>query len=164
MDLVQYGQYYNDAMAGMDALFEDMKDSMKNFNKKSYPGYFENMMKKYGKVFLCIEAVYDHEDTEEKKEKFLRKLADRFIGYAEEMVSSKKWKFQKQSTLIDCNMFVVSYVLPAINGFEGNMAKPFAQILCDNWNEKFGTNMEVGDYDRIYNGFSTSIFGIKIGK
>ena len=42
----------------------------------------------------------------------------------------------------------LSYVLPAINGFEGNMAKPFAQILCDNWNEKFGTNMEVGDYDR----------------
>ena len=121
-------------------------------------------MKKYGKVFLCIEAVYDHEDTEEKKEKFLRKLTDRFIGYAEEMVNSKKWIFQKQSTLIDCNMFVVSYVLPAINGFEGNMAKPFAQILCDNWNEKFGTNMEVGDYDRIYNGFSTSIFGIKIGK
>ena len=41
---------------------------MKNFNKKNYPGYFENMMKKYGKVFLCIEAVYDHEETEEKKQ------------------------------------------------------------------------------------------------
>ena len=150
MDLIQYGQYYNDAMTGMDSMFDDMKENVKDWNDDE--------------ELLCIEAVYDHEDTEEKKEKFLRKLADRFIGYAEEMVSSKKWKFQKQSTLIDCNMFVVSYVLPAINGFEGNMAKQFAQILCDNWNEKFGTNMEVGDYDRIYNGFSTSIFGIKIGK
>ena len=48
MDLIQYGQYYNDAMTGMDTMFDDMKDSMKHFNKKNYPGYFENMMKKYG--------------------------------------------------------------------------------------------------------------------
>ena len=58
MDLIQYGQYYNDAMTGMDSMFDDMKESMKNFNKKNYPGYFENMMKKYGKVFLCIGDVY----------------------------------------------------------------------------------------------------------
>ncbi len=161
MDLIQYGQYYNDAMSGMDSMFDDMKESMKNFNKKNYPGYFENMMQKYGKVFLCIEAVYDHE---EDKEKWLRKLADRFIGYAEDLIMSKKLKFQRENVLIDCNMFVVSYVLPAINAFEGNMSEPFAQMLCDCWNEKFGTQMEVGDYDRIYSGFSTSIFGIKIGK
>ena len=37
MDLIQYGQYYNDAMTGMDTMFDDMKDSMKNFNKKNYP-------------------------------------------------------------------------------------------------------------------------------
>lgn len=161
MDLIQYGQYYNDAMSGMDSMFEDMKESMKYFNKKNYPGYFEKLMKKYGRVFLCIEAVYDHE---ENKEKWLGKLADRFIGYAEDMIMSKKFKFQRENVLVDCNMFVVSYVLPAINAFEGNMAKPFAQTLCDRWNEKFGTQLEVGDYDRIFNGFSTSIFGIKIGK
>ena len=164
MDLMQYGQYYNEAMAGMDTMFEDMKDSMKHFNKKNYPGYFENMMKKYGKVFLCIEAVYDHEETEEKKEKWLKKLAERFIGYAEELIMSKKWRFQRQNTAIDCNMFVVSQVLPAISEFEGNMSAPFARMVCDSWNEKFGTQLEVGSYERIYNGFSTSIFGIKFGK
>ena len=161
MDLVQYGQYYNDAMAGMDALFEDMKDSMKNFNKKSYPGYFENMMKKYGKVFLCIEAVYDHE---ENKEKWLNKLAERFVGAAENLIASKKWKFQKENALIDCNMFVVSFVIPMIMEHQGNMSEPFAKKLTECWNERFGTQMEVGDYERIYNGFSTSIFGIKFGK
>lgn len=164
MDLVQYGQLYNEAMMGMDTLFDDMKESMKNFNKKNYPGYFEHMMKKYGKVFICIEEVYNYEENDEKKEKWLRKLAERFIGYADELISSKKWKFKRENTLIDCNMFVVSYVLPAVNEFEGNMSEPFAQMLADCWNEKFGTQMEVGDYERIYNGFSTSIFGIKFGK
>lgn len=161
MDLVQYGQFYNDAMAGMDAVFEDMKGSLKSFNKKNYPSCFENMMKKYGKVFSCIEAVYDHE---ENKEKWLNKLADRFIGYAEEMIASKKWKFQRESLLIDCNMFLVAYVLPAIMEYQGNMSEPFANTLVQKWNDKFGTRMEVGNYERIYNGFSTSILGIKFGK
>ena len=44
MDLIQYGQYYNDAMTGMDSMFDEMKESMKNFNKMNYRGYFENMM------------------------------------------------------------------------------------------------------------------------
>ena len=161
MDLVQYGQYYNDAMSGMDTLFDDMKDSMKNFNKKNYPGYFENMMKKYGKVFICIEAVYNHE---ENKEKWLNKLAERFVGYADEMIRSKKWKFQRENTLIDCNMFVVGFVIPAILEYKGDMSDPFAETLIDKLNETFGTQMECGDYERIYNGFSTSIFGIKFGK
>lgn len=161
MDLVQYGEFYNEAMMGMDSLFEDMKDALKSFNKKNYPGYFEHIMKKYGKVFICIEEVYNYEKD---KEKWLNKLAERFVGYAEELVNSKKWKFQKNNTLIDCNMFVVSYVLPAINEFEGNMSAPFAQKMADCWNKKFGTQMEVGTYDRIFNGFSTTILGIKFGK
>ena len=34
MDVVLYGQLYNEAMMGMDTLFDDMKDSLKNFSKK----------------------------------------------------------------------------------------------------------------------------------
>lgn len=161
MDLVQYGQYYNDAMSGMDTLFDDMKDSMKSFNKKNYPGVFENMMNKYGKVFICIEEVYNYEDN---KEKWLKKLAERFVNYAQNMIQSQKWKFKRENMLIDCNMFVVGYVIPAILEFEGNMSEPFAQTIVDCWNETFGTQMECGNYERIFNGFSTSIFGIKFGK
>lgn len=161
MDLVQYGQLYNEAMAGMDTLFDDMKDSLKNFNKKNYPDLYEQMQRKYGKVLLCIEEVYNYE---ENKEKWLTKLAERFIGYAESMIQSKKWKFQRNNLLIDCNMFVVCYVSPLILGYEGNMAQPFAQKLIDCWNEAFGTELECGDYDRIYKGFRTSIFGINFGK
>ena len=161
MDLIQYGQLYNEAMLGMDTLFEDMKEALKSFNKKNYPGYFESMMKKYGRVFYCIEEVYC---CEEDKEKWLGKLAERFTGFAEELINSKKWKFQRENTLIDCNMFVVSYVLPAVNEFEGTMSAAFAQTLADSWNAKFGTQMQVGSYDRIFNGFSSSILGIKFGK
>ena len=30
MDLMQYGQLYNEAMSGMDMLFDEMKYSLKN--------------------------------------------------------------------------------------------------------------------------------------
>ena len=161
MDLIQYGQLYNDAMAGMDTLFDDMKGSMKSFNKKKYPGFFENMMKKYGRVFICIEEVYNYESN---KEKWLNKLAERFVGYAQNMIQSEKRKFKRDNMQIDCNIFVVSYVVPAILGYKGNMSEPFAQILLDCWNETFGTQMQSGDYETILGGFNTSIFGINFGK
>ena len=105
--------------------------------------------------------MYNYEND---KDKWMNRLAERFADSAQKLVDSKKWKFQKDNTFIDCSIFAVSYVLPAISEFEGNMSAPFAQMLCDCWNEKFGTHLEVGNYERIFNGFSTSIFGIKIGK
>ena len=161
MDLMQYGQLYNEAMSGMDMLFDEMKYSLKNFSKKNYPVVFEGMMKKYGKVLLCVEEIYNYE---EDKEAWLNKLAERFVGYAKELIESKKWKFQREGLQIDCNMFVVSYVIPLIVEYKGKMSKPFAQAIADCWNKTFGTKMECGSYDRIAGGFKTSILGIPIGK
>ena len=161
MDLMQYGQLYNEAMSGMDMLFDEMKYSLKNFSKKNYPVVFEGMMKKYGKVLLRIEEIYNYE---EDKEAWVNKLAERFVGYAEEMIGAQRWKFQRENMKIDCNMFVVSYVLPLILEYKGKMSEPFAEAVKDHWNEAFGTQMECGSYDRIYSGFKTSILGIPIGK
>ena len=161
MDVVLYGQLYNEAMMGMDTLFDDMKDSLKNFSKKNYPDVFESLQKKYGRVLMCIEEVYNHD---EDKEAWVNKLAERFVGYAEEMIGSQKWKFQREGMKIDCNMFVVSYVLPLIAEYKGNMSADFSLAVVEHWNEAFGTQMEVGSYERILGGFKTSILGIPIGK
>ena len=161
MDVVLYGQLYNEAMAGMDSLFDDMRDSLKNFSKKNYPDIFEDMKKKYGRVFMCVEEIYNEN---EDKEAWLNKLAERFVGYAEGLIASRKYKFQRENTKIDCNMFVVSYVLPLIAEYQGTVSAEFAQVIADHWNEAFGTQMIVGNYERILGGFRTSIFGIPIGK
>lgn len=161
MDLILYGQLYNDAMCGMDTLFEDMKGSMKCFNKKKYPVFFEDMMKKYGNVFLCIEEIYNYEQD---KEKWLRKLAERFVGFAQRMIQSEQKKFKRENLQIDCNMFVVSYVIPAILEYKGNMSVPFAEKVLELWNESFGTQMAAGSYDTILGGFNTNIFGMIFGK
>lgn len=161
MDLILYGQLYNDAMSGMDTLFEDMKESMKCFNKKKYPEFFENMMKKYGNVFLSIEEVYN---CEQDKEKWLGKLADRFVGYAQRMIQSEKRKFKRENLKIDCNIFVVSYIIPAILEYQGNMSAPFAEKLLAVWNQNFGTQLAAGNYETILGGFNTNIFGIIFGK
>ncbi len=161
MDVVLYGQLYNEAMAGMDSLFDDMRGSLKNFSKKNYPDIFEDMKKKYGRVLMCVEEIYNEN---EDKEAWLNKLAERFVGYAESLIASKKYKFQRENTKIDCNMFVVSYVLPLIAEYQGNGSREFAEVIAEHWNEALGTQMEVGSYERILGGFKTSILGIPIGK
>lgn len=160
MELVQYEKFYNDAMLGMDDLFEELKASMKQFNKKNYPGAFEHLMKKYGNVFLSIEEIYRYE---ENKEKWVRKLAERFTEHARVLIDSKRWKYQQNNLTVDCTMFVVSYVIPAIMEYQGEMSAPLAQAVADLWNESFGTQIECGNYERIYGGFRTSILGINLG-
>ena len=86
-----------------------------------------------------------------------------FVGYAKEMVGAQKWKFQRENMQIDCNMFVVTYVIPVILEYKGNMSEAFAQAIADHWDEAFGTNMECGTYEMIFGGFKTSIFGIPFG-
>ena len=76
----------------------------------------------------------------------------------------KKKKFKRNNMQIDCNIFVVSYVIPAILEYKGNMSEPFAQTLLDCWNETFDTQMQGGDYETILGGFNTTIFGINFGK
>ena len=161
MDVMLYGQLYNEAMMGMDSFFEEMKDSMANFSKKRYPSYFEDLQKKYGKVLLSVEEIYNEE---EDKEAWLNKLGERLVNHAKELVASKKWKFQRENLQIDCNMFVVSYIIPLILEYKGTSSEAFAQAVADNWNEAFGTQMGCGNYERIFGGFKTAILGIPFGK
>ena len=161
MDVMLYGQLHNEAMMGMDSFFEEMKESMANFSKKRYPSYFEDLQKKYGKVLLSVEEIYNEE---EDKEAWLNKLAERLVGHAKELIASKKWKFQRENLQIDCNMFVVSYIIPLILEYKGTSSEAFAQAVADNWNEAFGTQMECGNFDRIFGGFKTAILGIPFGK
>lgn len=161
MDVMLYGQLHNEAMMGMDAFFDDMKVSMSNFSKKRYPAYFEDLQKKYGRVLLSIEEIYN--DVEDK-DAWINKLAERLVGHAKELVASKKWKFQKENLQIDCNMFVVTYIIPLIMEYKGNSSEPLAHAIADCWNNAFGTQMECGSYDRIFGGFKTAILGIPFGK
>ena len=161
MDVMLYGQLHNEAMMGMDSFFEEMKGSMANFNKKRYPSYFEDLQKKYGRVLLSVEEIYN--DVEDK-EAWVNKLAERLVSHAKELIASKRWKFQRENLQIDCNMFVVSYIIPLIMEYKGNSSGPLAQAVADHWNEAFGTQMDCGNFDRIFGGFKTAILGIPFGK
>ena len=161
MDVMLYGQLHNEAMMGMDSFFEEMKDSMANFNKKRYPSYFEHLQKKYGRVLLSAEEIYN--DVEDK-DAWVNKLAERLVSHAKETIASKRWKFQRENLQIDYNMFVVTYIIPLIMEYKGNSSEPLAQAVVDHWNEAFGTQMECGTYERIFGGFKTAILGIPFGK
>ncbi len=161
MDSVLYGQLCNEAMLGMDMLLEDMKESLKQFRRKSYPSVFEQMKYRYAKVFDSIEAIYN--DDTQNPEKWLDQLAERFVGSAGRLIEAPKWKFQKENRKIDCVLFTVSYVFPLILDYQGNMSQTFAKTLRDHWNEAFGTQLECGSYEQIYSGFRTGILGIPFG-
>ncbi len=144
-----------------EIFFEDFKEALKNFNKKKYEEQYEFLKEKYKTVLNSIEAGYLQE-TDGRK--WLFTVSEKVVEAAEKTVRSKKWKYQQKTVQYDCNLFLVTYLLPLIQGYEGSMAEPFAEILAENWNQKFGTQMKAGTYEQIQAGFTNTILGIKIGK
>ena len=160
MDFVQKGQLYEKALSGMETFFGEMKDSLKNFNKKRYPECFQNLMRQYESLFHCIEKLYV---SEEQKQQWLTKLADCLVTSAEDMIRAERWKFRRENLQVDCNLFVVTYIIPLVLEYGGEMSEPFAKNILNCWNKAFDTHMEAGRFEQIYGGFRTGIFGISLG-
>lgn len=144
-----------------EIFFEDLKAALKKFNKKNYEEQYEFLKEKYKTVLDRIEAGYLQEADGRT---WLITVSENVIRAAEKTVRSKKWKYQQRTLQYDCNLFLVTYLLPLIQGYKGSMAEPFAEILAEKWNQRFGTQMKAGTYEQIQAGFTNTILGIKIGK
>ena len=85
MDLIQYGQYYNDAMTGMDSMFDDMKENVKDWNDdEELSAYLLALLRKQafdrsGLIYGMGHAVYSLSDPRAKV----------FKGYVEALSKEK---------------------------------------------------------------------------
>ena len=160
MDAGRYEQLYHKAMLGVDILLEDVKNPLKNFNRKKYPDCFQNLMKNNESFFKSVEELYREEKDPQV---WLQKLALRLTDNAKERIFNKKWKFQREQIQADYNIYMVVYLIPMIRKYPSAMSEAFSEEVLKQWNRTFGTKLEAGTYDQIYNSFRTGIFGINFG-
>ncbi|MGN0334144.1 MAG: hypothetical protein ACI4DV_00585 [Lachnospiraceae bacterium] len=150
---------FEEAMSGLDGMFEPVQECLKGFKKKTYPEVFKNLMSKYERTFACVEELYR---AEEDKEHCLNRLAERLVDLAQTRIENEKRKTRRETMKIDYNMFAVSYLFPAILEYRGQMSGPFAEKVKEQWNSIFGTQLECAGYECICGGFRNTIFGIDL--
>ena len=64
---------------------------------------------------------------------------------------------------MNLNYFMIYYVFPTILS-EEEKGEEICNTLRDTWNSRFKCNISYTDYETLFEGFQTRIFGIPIGK
>ena len=127
MDLVAYGESYNQAMQGIEDMLLTEGNPMTSFKKSVYPEAFQAYLRKHLDTINAIEAVYQQE---ENPAAWLNKLAEHLV-------------------------ILAVYVFPAIleQKQKNDSAEPLTDVLVAKWNEAFKTSVGKADYEKIEQGF-----------
>ena len=143
--------YYTVGIEGMPRLLLEIEDPLGNFRKKLYPAAFKNYFEKNMVTFQAIENGY--QDVVDK-EQFLTNMANALVETADEKVKAQGKKNNQDKLLMDYNLYMAVYVLPAILEFHGQSSKPLTEKLLAGWKERFPkTNIQAATYEHIEHGF-----------
>lgn len=150
MDLVAYGERYNQAMQGIEEMLIKADNPMASFKKNVYPEAFQAYLRKHMDTINAIEQVYQ---MEENPEAWLTKLAEHLVDSAQAELDAIPKKGKKSEQQINYNMTLAVYVFPAILELKNSSAEPFTDILVKKWNESFKTSVGKASYEKIEQGF-----------
>lgn len=150
MDVVAYGDAYNQAMQGLEDMLFELENPMAQFKKSSYPSMFQTYFHKHEHVVAAIENVYQ---MEEEPDGWCGKLATRLADLAQEHLNSIPKKSRREDQLLNFNMILVTYLFPAILEYKGRSAEPVTDAMVKVWNDRFKTTIGKASYEKIEEGF-----------
>lgn len=150
VDYAAYGENYNKAMAGLPDVIEKCNKPMKDFKRDSYEGVFESFYGENRSVFEAIEYVYC---SDENPEKWLSKLAARFVEAAQADLNACGSRSRRNQRLLDLNLLISVYLVPAMLKYPATFSEPFSDCLLESWNKAFGTKVGKASFADIDSGF-----------
>ena len=150
MDLVAYGESYNQAMQGIEDMLLQEENPMASFKKNVYPEAFQAYLRRHMDTIQAIEAVYQQE---ENPAAWTEKLAERLVTAAQTELENIPKKGKRSEQQINYNMLLAIYVFPAILEMKGQSADPLTDAIIEKWNTTFRTAVGKADYEKIESGF-----------
>lgn len=134
----------------VEKIFLDLARMSKVHSKADYEKYTKVFTdERYGELDDLVKA----DNLEEQCQLFCE---DVFENY-------KKFGKVRGGDQMNLNYFMIFFVFPTILSNEEN-GEAICDVLRDTWNKRFDCNVNYTDYDSLYDGFRTKIFGIPIGK
>ena len=134
----------------VNKIFEDVAFLSKVHNKAAYEKNTELFKEeRYSEFAVLVKA----EDVSAEAQRFCE---DVFMAF-------KKLGKVRGADQMNLNYFMIYYVFPTIL-CEEQEGKAICDSLKDTWNSYFKCNISYTDYNTLYEGFQTKIFGIPIGK
>ncbi|MCM1038529.1 MAG: hypothetical protein NC434_04335 [Ruminococcus sp.] len=142
------------------ALPEQAQARLKGFKKNTYEASFEAFMEDNRTLWDSFHALFmQEEDITQTAQEVAGTLADAVA----EIVSGQKGRVNRESRQLDLNLYMVSYVFPALLSCQeypkkDNNATKTADIICAKWKETFpGYTISYADFASIQGGFKQKL-------
>ncbi len=144
----------------VNELFENREYYLQRFNKKHYAESFEE----YEKTFcefdkICAENYEEHGDIN----RLCTEVADAICVYVKDLAVAQCFKNARQESewQEQMNLFVVTYLFPAILECRNDYYKQLAKVIEKKWAKTFkGYKIKAGTFETINSGFQKKAFGL----
>lgn len=142
------------------ALLDQEEQRVRDFNRDTYADSFEKFMEENEELWNGFRRLFQEESNDVETEKA---VADALVKKTQSLIEKETKRVKKEQKQLNINLFVVSYVLPAIIECQGYQKKDsnackMAAAICDGWKEAFPKYaIQYADFASIQGGFKQKL-------
>lgn len=133
------------------SLFADVEKTVKGFQRTEYEGSFEQYKITHAELLQSVRRVMqgapDRADA-------AKRVADMLVEQGKELMDTHSGKLSAKSEQMTLNMYVVTYVIPAILSLDNGAYADITDHLCEKWAAAFkDSKIQAASYESLSSGF-----------
>ncbi len=144
-------------------LFGQANARTDEFKKETYAESFREFLEDNGPVWDMVSGAENGGMPPQEREAARKQAADAFAQGAQEMVNALKGRIQREKMQCTLNLYMVSYVLPAIlawqerRGIREEETGRLTDAICGRWQACFGTHIQASGFESVMSGFKQKL-------
>lgn len=153
MDKNEYTQELNEVLEALPTML-DYNEGVEKFKKDTYKEAFETYYSNHYKQYMAIERLYAA--SSDKKE-FFKRMVNQLVE-TEKMLLTKIEKNLRETKLIDDNLKLTVYMIPAMLKYKGEAMNGFTECVVEGWQNAFPQyRISKADFNKINSGFRNKL-------
>ena len=153
MDKNEYLQELDEVLEALPTML-DYNEGIEKFKKDTYKDAFETYYNKHYKQYMAIDRLYA---ASVDKDNFLKRMVNQLVE-TEKALLEKVEKSVKETTLINDNLKLTVYMLPAMLRYQGLAMNHLTECVVSGWQEAFPKyQISKADFHKINSGFRNKL-------
>lgn len=153
--MASYEHVLEDFRGGVDSLFADADRTVKGFQRTVYAERFESYLAEQRDNLTLMRSMID---VAVDRRRAAQEIAQVVVDSAARAMESMKGKIGREATQMNRNMYMVTFLLPALLYQDKEKYTDLADAICEKWSQTFkNSNIHAADYDTLISGFKRKL-------
>lgn len=150
-DAAAYEHMLDNFRGAVDSLFSEADQTVKGFQRNVYAENFENYLTAQKDNLTAMHDMMDHAPD---RQQAAQEIAQVVVDSAKRAMEAQKGKIGREAAQMNRNMYMVTFLLPALLYPDNEKYMDLAETICGTWAAAFkNSNIQPAGYDTLVNGF-----------